>query len=243
MNSNSTAPPHSVSTMRRLGRLVLLTGVLALVVASCVRLPSPRPSNTQYYLLGSAAPPDTTTTAAGLQVGLRKPRLAEYLDTRALVTRRGPNEIHFSEFHRWGEELGPALNRVVALNLEAQAGIRSVEVVPWPRGSNFDYVLQLRVFRFEGIGPPPPGPDADDDAPIPEGRAQLTVGWTVLGPEGDTLRTRGRTHHQIDGWPVTDYADLVSKLDTSLVVLAEDLGTRLRALSRTGPSASERASP
>jgi hypothetical protein len=229
--------------MDRLGRLALLVGALALVVASCVRLPSPRPSNTQYYLLGSAGPSDTTATDTGLRVGLRKPRLAAYLDTRSLVTRRGPNEIHFSEFHRWGEELGPALNRVVALNLEAQPGIQSAEVVPWPRGPTFDYVLQLRVLRFEGVGPPPPGPDADDDAPIPEGHAHVSVGWTVLGPEGDTLRARGQTQHQIDGWPVTDYADLVSKLDTSLVVLAEDLGTRLRALSRTAPSPTERSSP
>ena len=221
--------------MRRLSRLVLLVGGLALVVGSCVRLPSPRPSNTQYYLLGNARPPDTAATASGLQLGLRKPRLAEYLDTRSLVTRRGPNEIHFSEFHRWGEELGPALNRVVALNLEARPGVQTAEVVPWPRGTDFDYVLQLRVLRFEGIGPPPPGPDADDDAPIPEGHSQMTVGWTVFGPEGDSLRARGQTQHRIDGWPVTDYADLVSKLDTSLVVLAEDVGARLRTLSSSEP--------
>jgi uncharacterized lipoprotein YmbA len=220
--------------MHRFGRLVLLAGVLALVVGSCVRLPSPRPSNTQYYLLESAPPSDTAENAAGLRLGLRKPRLADYLDTRALVTRRGTNEIHFPEFHRWGEELGPALNRVVALNLEAQPGIQSAEVVPWPRGTNFDYVVQLRVLRFEGVGPPPPGEDADDDAPIPEGHSQMLVGWSVLGPEGETVRARGQTRHRIDGWPVTDYGDLVSKLDTSLVVLAEDLHRRLRTLSTSG---------
>jgi uncharacterized lipoprotein YmbA len=216
--------------MYRLGRLVLLVGALALVTEGCVRLPSPRPSNTQYYLLGSPLSADTTAGTTGLRLGLRKPRLAEYLDTRALVARRGANEIHFSEFHRWGEELGPALNRVVALNLEAQPGVQSAEVVPWPRGPAFDYVLQLRVLRFEGVGPPPPGPDADDDAPIPKGHSQVVVGWTVFGPQGDTLRARGHTRHRVDGWPVTDYADLVAKLDTSLVVLAEDLGRRLRAL-------------
>jgi uncharacterized lipoprotein YmbA len=220
--------------MHRFGRLVLLAGVLALTLGSCVRLPSPRPSSTQYYLLESAPPSDTAENAADLRLGLRKPRLADYLDTRSLVTRRGANEIHFSEFHRWGEELGPALNRVVALNLEAQPDIQSAEVVPWPRGTNFDYVLRLRVLRFEGVGPPPPGKDADDDAPIPEGHSQMLVGWSVLGPEGESVRVRGRTRHRIDGWPVTDYGDLVSKLDTSLVVLAEDLRRRLQTLSASG---------
>ncbi|MFB6248046.1 MAG: membrane integrity-associated transporter subunit PqiC [Salinibacter sp.] len=221
--------------MRRLGRLVLLAGGLALVLGSCVRLPSPRPNNTQHYLLGSALPSDTAADTTGLRLGLRKPHLADYLDTRALVVRRGPHEIHFSNFHRWGEELGPALNRVVALNLEARPGIQSVEVVPWPRGTRFHYVVQLRVLRFEGVGPPPPGTDADEDAPIPNGHSQMVVGWTVFGPEGETLRGRGRTRHRIDGWPVTDYADLVSKLDTSLVVLAEDLSRRLRALPASAP--------
>jgi len=63
----------------------------------------------------------------------------------------------------------------------------------------------------------------------------MTVGWTVFGPEGDSVRARGRTEHRMDGWPVTDYADLASKLDTSLVVLAEDLRTHLSSLSRPTP--------
>jgi len=202
---------------------------------SCVRLPSPSPANTQYYLLGNALPTAPDSTATGLRVGLRKPDLADYLDTRPLLTRRGTNELHFADLHRWSEDLGPAINRVVGLNLEAQPGIQSVDVVPWPQGPEFDHVVRLRVLRFEGVAPPPPGPDADDDASVPEGHSQMTVGWTVFGPEGDSVRARGRTEHRMDGWPVTDYADLASKLDTSLVVLAEDLRTHLSSLSRPTP--------
>jgi uncharacterized lipoprotein YmbA len=217
--------------MHRTGFLFLLAGIVALVVTSCVRLPSPSPANTQYYLLERATTADTATSS-GLRVGLRKPHLADYLDTRTVVTRHGPNEIRFPDLHRWAEDLGPAINRVVGLNLEAQPGIQSVDVVPWPQGPDFDYVVQLRVLRFEGVGPRPPGPDADDDAPIPEGHSQMTVGWTVFGPAGDSVRARGQTEHRMDGWPVTDYADLASKLDTSLVVVAEDVGDRLRATDR-----------
>jgi len=221
--------------MRRTGSLFVFACVVALVVTSCVRLPSPSPSDTQYYLLESVSPAEPSSDATGLRVGLRKPDLADYLDTRPLVTRRDPNEIHLPTLHRWAEDLGPAINRVVGLNLEAQPGIQSVDVVPWPQGAAFDYVVRLRVLQFEGVGPPPPGPDADDDASIPEGHSQMTVGWTVFGPEGDSVRARGRTEHRVDGWPVTDYADLAAKLDTSLVVLAEDLRDHLSSLSQPTP--------
>jgi hypothetical protein len=219
--------------MRRIGFSFLSAALVGLLLVGCVQLPSPRPSNTNFYLLGSDLTGDTAAAeATGLRLGLRKPRLPEYLDAPTIVTRRGPNEIHFAEFHRWGEELGPAINRVLALNLEDQPGIQSAEVVPWPRGAAFDYVIQLRVLRFEGVGPAPPGPDADDDVPVPEGHAQMIVGWTILGPEGDTVRTRGLTRHREEGWPVSDFGDLVAKLDTSLVVLAEDIRRRLETLSQ-----------
>jgi len=221
--------------MHRTAFLFLLAGIVAVAVTSCVRLPSPSPATTQHYLLESVSSDDSSTAAAGLRIGLRKPHLADYLDTRTLVVRRGRNEIHVPDQHRWAEDLGPAINRVVGLNLETRPGIQSVDVVPWPQGTDFDYVVQLRVLQFEGVGPPPPGPEADDDAPLPEGHSQMRVGWTVFGPAGDSVRTRGRTEHRIGGWPVTDYVDLAARLDTSLAVLAEDLGDRLSALARPTP--------
>jgi hypothetical protein len=57
------------------------------------------------------------------------------------------------------------------------------------------------------------------------------VAWTVFGPRGDTVRARGWTQHREAGWPVTDYGDLVSKLDRSLEVLAGDIRARLQALA------------
>jgi hypothetical protein len=209
---------------------VVLVGVL---LVGCVRLLEPsRPSTISYYLLDGEASTDTTTAdTTGLTVGLRRPRLASYLDAARMVAREGPNSVRFVEEHRWGEDLDRALNRVVALNLERQPGIQSAEAVPWPEGFSSDYVVQLRVLRFEGVGPPPPDPDADEDAPVPEGHSEMVVGWTIFGADGETVRARGTTRHREEGWPITNYADLAAKLDTSLVVLADDLGGRLRALA------------
>lgn len=224
----SSRPPRS---LHRIGLSALAAGLLALTLTGCVRLLEPRPSNITYYLLHSTSADTLSTNTSGVEVGLRKPRLPSYLDATRIVTRRDSNEVHFSEFQRWGEDLGRAVNRVVALNLEAQRGIQSAKVVPWSEGPPFDYVVQLEVLRFEGNGPAPPGPEADDDVPIPRGHSQMAVQWTIYGPDEKTMQGRGLTRHQQGDWPVNEYSALVSRLNASLEVLADDIGTRLRALT------------
>ena len=224
--------------LRRLGLCALSVGLIGLALTGCVRLLEPRTSDATYHLLDGASAPDTTSAApappdtTGLRIGLRTPRLASYLDETRIVTRHDANTIEFSEFHRWGEDLDQGIGRTVARALEAGPGVQSVETVPWPRDTTFDYLLQLQVFRFEGVGPRPPGPDADDDAPLPEGHVQMRVRWTVLDPTDETIQARDRTEHRTADWPVTDYRALTSHLGTSLHVLADSIGARLDALDR-----------
>lgn len=227
-SSDPCSPP-----LPSLGRRLAIFGLVSLLIVGCVRLLEPRSSNITYYMLDSDAAADTAVTdTTGLTLGLRRVELASYLDDTRIVTRHGSNTVQFSDRRRWGEDLHRALNRVVALNLEATDHVQSVNAVPWPKNTAFDYVVQLRVLRFEGIGPRPPGPDADDDVPIPRGHSQMVVRWTIVDPDGETTRAKGLTRHREDNWPVTDFADLAAKLDTSLVVLSNDLGDRLRTLSR-----------
>ena len=224
---------HSRSSLRlrSLGLALLTLGLLGLSLAGCVRLLEPRKSDATYYLLAGpqdGQPPSDTT---GLAVGLRQPRMAPYLAATRIVTRRGPHEVGFSEFHRWAEDLNRGINRTVALTLAKRSGIRQVETVPWPQAASFDYVVQLEVLAFEGVGPPI-DPEADPDAPAPEGHSQMTVQWTILDASGDSILARGRTEDRREEWPVGDYEALTDHLSRSLSVLADDLGTRLEALSR-----------
>lgn len=210
--------------------IVLLTSALLVVVLSgCVDL-EPRQSNIQYYVLGaSAVPQPLQPDTSGVRVGVRKLRLAPYLDTPTIVTRKGPNEIGFSEFHRWGEDPERAINRIVAVRMAAQEGIGTVDVVPWPEQATYDAVVQIRVLRFEGEIPPPPGPDEERDEDEPRmGTAHLRATWDVIDPETDDILARETTNHQVEGWPVGNYADLVAKLDSALDVLARDIAVRAR---------------
>jgi hypothetical protein len=222
-----------LSSLPPIGRRLVAVGLAGLLLAGCVRLlEPPRPSNISYYLLDSGTHTDTLSTdTTGLTVGLRRPQLASYLDAARIVAREGPNTIRFAEAHRWGEDLDRAVNRVVALNLEAQPGVRAAEAAPWPEGFAHDHVVQLRILRFEGMGPPPPGPEADEDAPVPEGHSIMVVRWTIFGSDGEQVRAQGITRHRQEGWRVTDYADLAARLDSSLVVLGDELGARLRTLA------------
>lgn len=220
------------SRLSRVGLWAVALGLLALSVAGCVRLLEPRTSDATYYLLDAAqhAGP-ATTDSTGLAVGLRQPRLASYLSDTRLVTRRGPHTLRFSEFHRWAEELPQGINRTVALALARRPGIRQVETVPWSQNATFDYVVQLHVLAFEGVGPPP-APEADEDAPPPEGSSQMSVQWTIVSPDADTVLARGHTQTQTEEWSVGDYEALTARLGRSLDTLAADVGTRLKALDR-----------
>lgn len=217
--------------LRQFGLCAVSVGLVGLSVVGCVRLLEPRKGDATYYLLDDTqnlAPQPSDTT--GLAVGLRAPRLASYLTATRIVTRRGPHQIRFSEFHRWGEDLERGISRTVALALAEQDGIQPVEIVPWPRGATFDYIVQLHVLSFEGIGPPP-DPEAED-APPPEGHSQMVVQWTILDAEGDTVLARGLTRHQEENWRMGNYEALASNLGNALTVLAEDIGARLKTLDR-----------
>lgn len=217
---------------RPVGLWAVALALLALSVAGCVRLLEPRTSDATYYLLDRAeqtGPGSADTT--GLSVGLRQPRLAPYLDAVRIVTRRGPHRLSFAEFHRWGENLDRGISRTVARGLEARSGVHAVESTPWPKGATFDYIVELDVLRFEGVGPPP-DPDADDDAPPPEGHSQMTVQWTVRSPEDDTVLVRENTRYRTEGWRVGNYEALVEHLGRGLNVLVDEVGTRLQALDR-----------
>jgi uncharacterized protein len=229
-NTHTIRSRWSAAARRWSTRLAVLGMVM--VLAACVRLLEPRQSNVQYYVLGSADALETqnaTDESDGPSVGLRRVHIADYLDAAALVTRRGEHTIRFAEFHRWGEDLARAINRTVAARLLAMGGVGTVDVVPFTSPDPHDYLVQLRVLRFEGKGPPPLGPDEDPPEEPFTGTVQMTIAWEVFAADTETSVARGTTRHQTDGWTVGDYPDLVAKLDAAIAVLADDLRQELQS--------------
>jgi len=189
---------------------------LAMGLTGCVSLGRSEPPH-HYYVLGGdtlRAPPTASPQVADVTVGVRRLKLASYLAPPFMVVRRGPNQVGFSEFNRWGEPLGAGINRVVARSLVAR-GFRDAAVAPWPGDAHYDYLIQLDVVRFEGLAPEEPSST--------EGAVSLLAMWEIIRQEDGVVLARGTTDYRRPGWTVGDYAGLVSMLDDGLEVLSADL--------------------
>lgn len=212
----------------------LLVAMLPLL-AACFKLSREAPP-VQYFVLGgrgvasgdgdapkaaaaspsniSAGDSSSMPNARTLAVGLRRLDLASYLAVPSIVMRRGANEITVSEFHRWGEDVGNGINRVVAARLAGTPPVRSVDVAPWEVRAPHDFLVQLHVTHFEGEGAPG----------ATEGRSHLAADWDIVRPLDGRVLVRGRTEGTSAPWRVGDYAALVRGLDAALTTLARDIG-------------------
>jgi len=189
---------------------------LATGLTGCVSLGRREPPQ-QYYVLGGdtlRAPPTTSPQVADVTVGVRRLKLASYLASPFMVVRRGPNQLGFSEFNRWGEPLGAGINRVVARSLAAR-GFQDATVAPWPAAARYDYLIQLDIARFEGLAPEGPASTA--------GEVHMLASWEIIRQADGVVLARGTTDYRRPGWSVGDYAGLVSMLDEGLEVLSADL--------------------
>ncbi len=213
--------------------------VAALLLGGCFKLTRKSPPPRQYVLSAMAQPGTTAIATAGrtalpsaraaLTVGLRRMDLASYLSVQYILVRRGTSELLTSEFHRWGEDVGDGINRVVAANLAGTPLVGAVDIAPWQPTSRHTYLVQLHVTRFEGVA----------DSAATEGRVHVTAGWDIIRPFDGRLLVRGSTDDRRESWRVGDYTGLVRGLDAALMRLAQDINACLARFPNdsTPPSA------
>lgn len=215
-----TYMPPSAPLRRLPSRLLPL--VLLAALGGCFKLSRESPP-LQRYVLGHAVPTPTaagsttTTGRGGLTIGLRRLELASYLSTPAVMTRRGASELVVSEFHRWGEPLDEGINRVVGAHLAVAPPVQAVDVAPWPARALHDFVVQLRVTRFEGVA----------DSAATDGRVHVVANWDIIRPVNGLVLVRGSTDERGAPWRVGDYGGLVTGLDGALSRVARDIAACL----------------
>ncbi|MEX2527937.1 MAG: PqiC family protein [Gemmatimonadota bacterium] len=217
----------------------LLLVVVLLGSTGCFGLNRGAPSQ-QHYVLGGGAPTAMATlvetTPSGdstrLNIGLRRPQIASYLDAPFMVVRSGSHQIGFSELHRWAEDLGGGINRAVAGYLSQRGSFGAVDVAPWSPRENYAYLIQLNVLRFEGLIPEGVAPlqGQVQMGSVQQGEVQVMASWEIIRHEDGVVLARGVTDYREGGWRVGDYAGLVTLLDAGLGVLADDLVASIEAL-------------
>lgn len=208
-------------------RLPLSLFCCLLLIAGCGSL-FPETQPVRLYTLGDEMATDGDV-GQGLAIGIREPRMAEYLDTRFIVVRRGDHRIELSDVHRWAGRLGRSIPRALASYLSAAPAIGRVDVVPFPPHAEVDFLINLDLQRFEGVRP-------EADSP---GEAHLMARWEIIRAADSGVVARGRTAFREAGWQSGDYAELARLLDEGLRELADDLSSRLETVAREAETAAE----
>jgi uncharacterized lipoprotein YmbA len=129
---------------------MLSTVAAVLLLAGC-SLPQAQHDPTRFYVLSAVSAPPPAPAANAPTVHLRQVDLANYLKARALVVRRGENEVEFREFARWGEALELGIARVLREELLARGAASSVLTSGLhSQIDEKDYTLNIRVLACEG---------------------------------------------------------------------------------------------
>ena len=188
---------------------VLLAAVACLALTACFR-PSPP---VHFYILAEAplraVPADTLVNEprVGPRVGIVPVTLPGYLQHPQMVVRQGDSvDIRREDYHRWGEELGEGMSRVLSVAMTNNlADIQGV-VMPLRTGAPVDLRVQIEVRRFEGS---------------PGDEVYLDALWSVQR-DGGTLREGHFTSRRRAGPGMASLVEAQS-------VLLEELGAELAA--------------
>ncbi len=182
-----------------------------LIAPGCIDL-SPQPDPTRFYVLNGPMGNVPSGQPGGLQIGISRIDLPDYLRTPKMVVRQSEFEVVNREFHRWAEDLDRSLGRILAAHLGARPFVRSVDVVPWDKALEHDFRIALQFDRFEG------------DA---AGNVRLRAQWTISdAPAGAPIHTG---HSAVNRrWDGKDYAGLAEALSDALAAMSGDIATALK---------------
>ena len=217
MNTRDREHHETTESPRRRSRRGLppalaLAALAALGVAGC-SLPQAQSDPTRFFVLSATT--TTTPPAAGdaPALQLRAVELATYLQTRAIVVRRGANELEFREFARWSEPLERGVARVLREELLARgAGRVSAAGV---RAQAYDRELSVRVLACEGGA---------------EGAVIFRAVWelTSTGGAQPTLVARGDFRPADLRWDGQSESALAAQLSAAVAGLAGDIALALK---------------
>ena len=131
---------------------LLQISAACLLLAGCAAF-SPSHDPSKFYTLvpltdvGSARTTNKGMAQVSLIVGPIK--FPGYLDRQQIASRISPNQLEFSETHRWAEPLPENFARILSENLSALLGTEKISLFPRRETTTPDYQLEIDVSRFE----------------------------------------------------------------------------------------------
>jgi uncharacterized lipoprotein YmbA len=220
-----TLMTSTTTKTKRVGGAGLRACALALagvfLLAGCTILPKPQTDPTRYYVLTG---PAIAATAAAmptgtLRVGLQTVRIAPYLDGKAMIVRRGENEIDYRDFARWAEPLTTGVGRMLGAQLLASGQVGRVYSHPFPLDVERDVDVTLSILRCEGLI------KADGTAVV---SFVCSVEVADARP-GGSVRMRRVFSAPETAWKDGDYSALASQLSDAVAQLSVEVLAALQA--------------
>lgn len=196
-------------------KFLLLLSISLLAFAGCVDLKvlDPKADSARFYRFDSVATP-ADAPAGALTILVGPSLLAGYLDQPKIVTLDSPNEVSYSNSHRWAEPLEDGINRILAGQLAAglatqRVGMQaSMGALPW------DYRIGYEV---QQLGGPLDGP------------VRLEVLWWIDSKGGETREFIHTSLEQpLDAAP-GDYPAYVRALQALLQQWASEAAQRVQS--------------
>lgn len=201
-------------------RTSLLASVAAalacLTLASCsIPIPQAEADPTRYYVLSTGTARGPAAPANAPTIRLRPIELASYLQGRALIVRRGENEIAFREFARWSEPLEQGIARVLREELLARGAAGAVVTTARGAGGRTpDLELGVRILSFEGGA---------------EGAVIMRAVWELMrGGESPAVAARGDFRAAVATWDGQNEATLAARLSEAVSALAGEISAAVQ---------------
>lgn len=197
---------------RTAGAAALLATLSALAAPGCSGL-FPRAVPASYYVLSPVG--GSGAMALPVALGVGPVQLPEFLDRPQIATRTGPNEVGYSETHRWAAPLQQGVLSVLALDLGARLGTDRVSSFPFALGLGRDYDVIVDFARLEASA---------------SGEVSLDALWRIRDvASGQELVARRSILTRPA--PAADFAAQVGALSDALGELADQIAAAVREVS------------
>lgn len=179
-------------------------------VSACVGISAP----SQFYTINPINNTFQAQPQIRANIGIEVVKIPQYLDKPQIVTRDSNQvELNISEFHRWSEPLGDAMQTAIADNLSVYLPNSIVKPTSF-RQEQFDYLVWIEVNRF--------------DATFGQ-EATLSAWWSIYNGKGKVL-LQGRTNLQQN--IKTTYDDLAIKYSHLVAQLSAEVAQKITKLKK-----------
>lgn len=184
--------------------------LLVLFTGACVGTSIP----SKFYTLNSISSVSQTLVSPKLFIGVGDISIPQYLDKPQIVVRDRNNvELNVSEFNRWSEPLGDAVQLALADDIAVYLPNATVKPTSF-RQENFDYLVWVEINRFDGIW--------NEDA-------VLSAWWTVFNNNSKVIM---RQKSEIKAPLGKTYDDLARQYGKMISELAEQVAIQLSKLKK-----------